>query len=404
MRVTDKEEDSLLEPPPFWDDAKATGKPIDLLSLLGLMAARWPLFLTAGTLGGVLCYGFSFLLTPRYSSTAVFLPPPQRLSATDNPLSLLMKAPPSAIYTGLLMSESVITDVVKSTNLQASFKAKDLEAARIDLRKITSVSTETSGFVTLQVTHQDPKLARDIATNFLRALSRLNDRLAVSEASQQRTIFQAELEAEKNELENAEVELKKLQETSGVVAPENQTLAALYAIEGARAEVRSRQVALAAVLQGATEQSPDVVRLRSEIAAQETQLRRLQSGAATVAPGGILSAAQAPSVNLRFVKLAREVKYHQVLFDLIAKQFENSKLQEASAAPGVQVVDFPELPMRKSFPQRRLFALVGAVGGFLFIFTRMFMRNRLEALRQDPERAQALETFRRSLKGPKLRF
>jgi len=196
--------------------------------------------------------------------------------------------------------------------------------------------------------------------------------------------------------------LKKAQEASGVVLPESQIRSGLSAIDLARADIRAKQVALAALSRAETDQSPDVERMRSEIAAEEGQLATLQKGTPG-GPGSGLSAAQAPAVSLRFVELDREVKYNQVLFDVMAKQYENARLQESSAAPAVQVVDYPELPLHKSKPARTLISIVGFFLGLLFGVMVVFARNRLQVLRQNPVRAEALRSLRMAVSRPSLK-
>lgn len=388
--------------PPVWEDQAITGKTIDLFSLLSVYAGRWPFMILMGAGGFLVGLAISLCLTPTFNSKAVFLPPTQHVSALDNPLALLVKTPSSSIYSGLILSDSVLTDVIEHTNLQTIFKTRNIEETRVALRQKTTVSTDSSGFVKLEVAYKDPKLAHDIASNYLTALARLNDRLAISEAAQQRLLFQGALEREKNALEDAEVALKKAQEASGVVLPQSQTQAGLRAIDTTRSEIRFQEVRLAALLQAKTEQSPDVVRARSAIQALESQLHRLE-GNTQAAAGAGLSAASAPAVNLEFVKLEREVKYHQVLFDVTAKEYENARLQETSAAPGVQVVDFPETPIKKSWPPRALFAIVGGIVGFFLALVAIFVKDRWNVLSQNPEHAISLQGLRDAFAHAKLR-
>ena len=385
----------------FWEDPRLSGEPIDLISFAGVFLGRWPFILGMAALGMVLGVAITFLLTPRFSAHAVFLPPTPQVASPENPFSYLLKAPSSAIYTGLLLSNSVTGQVVDELGLAAQLHAKTQDDARTKLRQITKVSADSSGFITLEVTHRDPKLARDAVSAYLGALIHLNDRLALGEATQHRQLFQTQLERAKNDLVASEIELKKAQEASGVVSAEVQTRAGLSAIDAARADIRARQVALAALLEGETEQSPAVVRARSEISAEQAQLGRLES-AAGAAPGSGLSAAQAPGVNLRFVQLEREVKYNQVLFDVMAKQFESARLAESSAAPLIQVVDYPELPVHKSWPPRTLAGLAGGLAGFLLSVLLVFLMNRYRALRLDPVRADSLRSLRASVRKGRL--
>lgn len=388
---------------PVWEDQKMTGESIDLLSLLSTFIGQWPFIMTIGAAGSVIALLIALLLTPTFVSQAVFLPPIAQVSATENPLAALVKTPSSAIYSGLLLSDSVLGDVIEQTHLQAILKAKTMADARTALRRKTQISTDTSGFVTLKITDKDPKLARDVASSFLSALSRLNDRLAITSAQQQRHIFQVGLEEEKDAIEGAEVALAQVQEKSGVVLPQSQTYYGLQAIDNTRSEIRVQQVLLTTLEQSQTDRAPDVVRARSKVQALEAQLHKLETGAQAGA-GGALSAAKAPSVNLEFVRLGRELKYHETLFDVMAKQYETAKMQESSAAPGVQVVDFPEIPLRKSWPSRPLFALGGGIFGFFIAFAALFAKDRLRILRADPARAASLQLLQERFRHPRIRL
>ena len=395
------QEQKVMDATSFWNDPEAEGSPVDVFSFLAIFLRRWPFLLLLAALSCALAVGLSFLVRPQFTSHAVFLPPTPP-SNSDSTLALILRPPSSSIYLGLLVSDSVLTDVIERTDLQRIYGARDIDMARQSLRSAITVTSDASGFVSLQVTDKSPQLAQVIATNFLGALSRLNDRLAVSEAAQRRLIFQSELEHAKNDLEASEVALKQAQEKSGVVSPEAQIRSGLSAIDVSRAQIRGMQVALSALLQGQTEQSPEVKRARSEIATEEGQLVRLEN-ASGGAQGAGLSAVQAPAVALKFVQLEREVKYNQVLFDVMAKQYENAKLQESSAAPGVQVVDLPQVPLHKSKPSRMLFAVAGFCAGLFLGLIIVFVRNRLHVLRKDPARARSLETLASAISAGQLR-
>jgi uncharacterized protein involved in exopolysaccharide biosynthesis len=257
-----------MEDPP-WEDPAVIGESIDFVAVLAALLKRWPFLVAAGLLGFLLAVGYAFLKTPVFTAKAVFLPPTAQVPSLDNTLALLWKPQSSAIYPGLLASTSVADDVIAHQDLVKVFHAKDLEGARTALRAVTAISTDTAGFITLAVTQKSPVLAKEIADAYLSALGRVNDRLVVDAAAQHRKIFQVELQREENELESAEVDLKKAQESSGVVSPQAQTEAGLRSIDTIQAEIRQAQVVLAALLQGQTEESPDVVKARSQLRAFE---------------------------------------------------------------------------------------------------------------------------------------
>jgi tyrosine-protein kinase Etk/Wzc len=89
------------------------------------------------------------------------------------------------------------------------------------------------------------------------------------------------------------------------------------------------------------------------------------------------------------------VKYHETIFELLAKQFEAAKIDEAKEAAIVQVVDEAIAPDRKSKPRRALIVIAATLlAGFVAAFAAFAaeLRDRLE---NDPVQAGRLAELRR---------
>ncbi|HZL26050.1 MAG TPA: GNVR domain-containing protein [Acidobacteriaceae bacterium] len=392
--------DAIANAAPVWDESPAP--PIDLLPVAQSVIRRWPFLLGSLVCGFVLAYAASFLVKPRFEATAVFLPPTQHNALLDNPLAALWTPAKSDLYPGLLASNSVVDDVIDQLDLEKVFRAKDREDARTILRRNTAVSSDIAGFYTIGVFDTDAGRAKAIADAYLNALARVDTRLAVDQAMQQSAVYEQQLQHEKSGLDKAEVDLKQAQEAQGIVSPQSQTQSGLSAIEQLRAQINNDEVSLSALRQGETENAPDVVRLRSQIATLTAQKQRMENGAGGGAGAGI-SAAQAPQVNLDFARLQREVQFHQAMFELLTRQFESARLQQTASAPGVQVVDYPETPLRKATPRRRMYALAGACLGFFLALVAVFIGDRYRVLRADPERSSMLRTLHQSATEPTWR-
>lgn len=179
-----------------------------------------------------------------------------------------------------------------------------------------------------------------MANAYLDALREQNGRLALSDASQRRLFFQEQLEREKNALADAEVDLKKTQEQTGLIAPVGQAQMEIEATAQLRAQIASDEVSLESMKQGATEQNPQVVRLQTEIAGLQGQLKKMQSDPSRREPGTVqLPTAKVLELALEYVRKQREVKYHEALFEMLAKQYEGARLDESREAPLLQVID-----------------------------------------------------------------
>ncbi|MGC2371910.1 MAG: GNVR domain-containing protein, partial [Candidatus Sulfotelmatobacter sp.] len=228
----------------------------------------------------------------------------------------------------------------------------------------------------ISVTDKSPARARDLVNAYLDALTKTNGRLALTEASQRRLFFGQQLAREKDDLENAEVDLKKTEEQSGLIAPIGQTATEIQMIAETRAQIAVRQVELSALRQSATNQNSDVIRLQSEINDLQEQLSRLQTG--TSKSGSVvIPTSKVPGLELDYVRKMREVKYHEALFEMLARQYEAAQMDEARDAPLLQVLDPASYPDTKSWPPRMLMIFGGLILGCLAGSGWVLMRERV---------------------------
>jgi uncharacterized protein involved in exopolysaccharide biosynthesis len=237
------------------------------------------------------------------------------------------------------------------------------------------------GVLRVSVEDTDPQRAADLANDYLHQLDQLNSQLVLTSIGQERAYLEREMIAEKDRLADAEVSLKQVQESTSGVAPDAQANGSLSALESTRAQLRAAQVRLGALQQSETDSNPEVVRTRAEIATLTTQLNALQTGAASAETGTPTS--RVPEEELVYTRRLREVKFHESLFDLLEKQFESAKQQEAKTPSIVQVLD-PALPaIHKSWPPRTSYTLisfiVGMVAGVFLVILRSFVGSYMRA-------------------------
>ena len=335
----------------------------------------------------------AFLIPLRYTSTTSFIPPTlgngsSMASALAGQLSALgagdvfggMKSP-GDLYAGILKSRSIANELVKRFDLMRVYKVKKESQAEKELGLSTVVQVDPkTTIVTVGVTASSPSLAHDLAFAYMDALRETEGRLALGQSSQRRLFFGQQLAREKDDLENAEVDLKKTEEQSGLIAPTGQTEAQIRTVAGTQAQIAARQVQLAALRESATDQNSDVIRLRSEINNLQGQLSRLQSGGGRDSTASIPTA-KVPELQLEYVRKEREVKYHEALFEMLSKQFEAARLDEARDAPVLQVLDPASYPDTKSWPKRSYFMLGGLFLGFIAGCAWVLAREPLRTLR-----------------------
>jgi len=355
---------------------------IDLFELVKILLQNKILILKFALVTAVLTAIVLLIKAPYYQAEASFLPPNSMSSGSSSALlgqlgvlgsaggALSGLKDPTLIYVGILGSRTVADDLIQQFDLAKVYKTKKLSQTEKVLKSHTKVISGKDTIVVVTVEDHDPKRAADIANGYLSALHKQNDRIAVTEAGQKRLFFEQQLEKEKDSLADAEVELKRTEEQSGLIHPLGQAQLQLETIAETQAQIASREVQLEALSQGATSQNPEVIRIRSEIDALKAQLRALENSSEKSRAGNTqVPTAKVPELTLTYIRKSRDVKYHEALYELLLRQYESAKLDEARSAPLMQVVDYAVVPDVKEGPGRSVLTLMAAIlGGFFGIF------------------------------------
>ena len=204
------------------------------------------------------------------------------------------------------------------------------------------------------------------------------------------------MEKEKGALAGSETALKSTQERTGVLQVNSQVEGVLRAMVQLRAEITSREVGLTSLEGAATSQNPIVIRQETELASLRSQLKALEQRAGPgVAGDPIIATAELPRVGLEYVRAVRDVKYHEMLFELLAKQYEVARIDEAKEAPVIQVVDTAVPPEKRSWPPRTLLTVAGAIACGLLASLWVLIANRL----WNPVDAEKMRQLRGALFG-----
>lgn len=383
---------------------------VDLIDLAALLLREKRIILRFAVVSLVLTAIVVYLvMKPMYTAEAVFLPPQSSPGSSMSQLAGQLGSlgaiggfaglkSSGDVYLGILGSRTIADGMIERFDLKRVYKAKRLSDAEKSLKGNSKFVLGKDTLITISVEDHDPRRAADLANGYLDSLRMQNGRLALTEASQRRLFFEQQLEREKNALADAEVDLKRTQEHTGLIIPSGQAQVQIEEMAQIRAQIASHQVELAALRQGATDQNPQVVRLETQIAGLQQELEKLQNDPSRHQPGSVqLSTAKVPELALEYVRKQREVKYHEVLFELIARQYEAARLDESREAPLLQVVDRATVPDRKSGPPRTLLILASCMLGAFAGVSWVILKNFISTVQQDPSKAAQVETLRQAV-------
>ena len=341
------------------------------------------------------------MLTPVYTAQTKFLPPLQQQSAAAAMLQQLgglagmagaaagMQNPADQ-FVAFLRSRAVQDRLVERFDLMTRYQALNREQAARTLGANTQISSGRDGLITLEFNDHDPAFAAQVANAYIEELGLLMARLSLTEAQHRRHFFGERLQQAKSDLAKAEAAL--LDAGVNVRLLNLQPAAALQGVATLRAQIAAQEVQVASLRAHLTEAAPELRTAQNTLAALRSQLARLERPEPQQArtPG-------APAGAQGFQAQFREFSLQQTVFEMMAKQYEMARLDEAREGSVIQVLDPAQPPEQRSSPKRALMAVVATLAaGFallLFVFVRQALRN----ASLDPASAAKLNAIRRSL-------
>jgi tyrosine-protein kinase Etk/Wzc len=384
---------------------------INLLDL-AVTLAKHKKRIVAITFGAaVLAAGISLIMPNIFTASTKVLPPQQPQSGAAAMLgqlgslgglaggSLGIKNP-SEMYIGMLGSRRVGDSIIDQFKLQSVYKTKLASDTRNALKGASTFSAGKDGMIDIMVDDEDPKLAAAIANAYVSELQKLMQTMAVTDASQRRLFFEKQLLLAKKNLADAEVALKQVQEKTGLIRLEGQAEMIISAAAGLKAQIASKEVQMGAMRSFATENNPEFMRIQQELSGLRAQLGKLETGLNQGSGNISIATSKVPEVGLEYVRKVRDVKYNEAIFELLAKQFEIAKIDEAKESTVIQVLDRAIEPDRKSKPKRSLMVIFAAAAAALLSIFWVLIKEAVGGARAnaDPRELERMALLRRHLR------
>lgn len=384
---------------------------ISLLDLAVVMAKHKRLILGLPLAAGIVAVVVSLLMPNIYTGTVKMLPPQQGQSSAAAMLSQVAGGAlaglaggtlglknPSDLYVGMLKSRTISDAIIERFKLKERYESEFWQDARMELQDNLAVGSGKDGFISIEFSDADPEFAAQVANAYVEELDRVMQSLAVTEAAQRRLFFERQLQQAKDNLATAEVEMKKMQEKSGLITLEGQGAAIIGAVAHLKAQIAVKEIQVGSMRQYATEQNPDVRLAQRELSEMRGQLSKLERSSVRGEGDVLIPTGKVPETGLEYVRRLRDVKYYETMFELLAKQFELAKLDESKDAVVIQVVDKALPPELKAKPKRALIVVLSTVAAGILAVLLVLIKDAIARSRQKPEHAQRFAEIRRALR------
>jgi uncharacterized protein involved in exopolysaccharide biosynthesis len=361
---------------------------INISELLAKLARHKKIIggITAGA--AVVSLVVSLLMTPIFRAETKILPPQQGSSSIAAQLlnqmggfanlasSAVGIKSPNEMYIGILRSRTVYDKIIDRFGLMKLYDVKYREDARNNLSNAFTAKSGKDGMIVVTLEDRDPKRAADMANAFVEEMIRVSKGLALTEAAQRRLFFEEQLKDVKLALASAEEGIKGFQEKTGALKIDDQARTVIQGIGNLRAQIAAREVQYKVAQTFTTPQNPDLQRIEEELRGLKAELNKLEQKGGN-SPDPLMPTGRMPSVGMEYLRKLREVKYNETLYELLAKQYEMAKLDEARDAVVIQIIDKAVQPERKVKPKRAIIVAVSTFIGFMFSILLSFYLERM---------------------------
>lgn len=354
-----------------------------LVELTVIAIRHWRLLFFLPLTLGLISLGIAFAVKPTFTSTARIIPPSQQagmaglISQQLGALAGLAGAAglknPADQYVSLAKSRYVTDAIIKKFDLRNRYEKEFIEEVLDELDAQVRITASTrDGMISIEASDHDPKFAAALANEFVERLRDLSNSIAVAEAAQRRTFYEQQLSEVKGKLDDAQEKLQRSGVNESLLKAEPR--AAAETIARLRAAVTSSEVRIATMRSMYSDSSPDIQLARKELAAIQDQLNRAE--AVSTAPTG--------KAGDKYIELYRNFKYHESLYELLAKQFELSKIDEAKEGAFIQIVDEAVPAEKKSKPKRGVIAILATLATFILTLGFLLSRESFRRMFNEP--------------------
>lgn len=383
---------------------------LDFLLVLG-RKRRFILFCTFGL--ALLTVVVVLVLPSQYTAETVIMPPSQSGSLSSALLSQFAGSSAMAslagstlgikntgdLYASLLRSRTIEDSIINRFGLLQRFNLKKMSDARHVFESKSKITLGVKdGLIRIAVTDKDPRFAAQVANGYVDEFRKQSASMAITEASQRREFFQQQLRDAEQNLTTAEEAMKHTEQTTGMLQIDSQARLLMETAASLRAQIVAKEVSLRAMRSYGTSDNPEIVTAEQELSALKEHLAQISgSGKGDDQSDIILPRGKIPEAGLEYLRKLRDVRYYETIEELLAKQFEMAKLDEARQGALIQVVDVAIPPDGRSFPKRTLTVGLVFIIAFFASCGWVVLQEQLEQVAADPADRAKIQALKRML-------
>jgi capsule polysaccharide export protein KpsE/RkpR len=280
----------------------------------------------------------------------------------------------------LIKSRTVTNMIIERFNLKEHYDAEDNDekTSRLFWEHVTIEPSydekfrlgrnQNSPLIRISVADGNPERAANIANAIVEELKIAVNNISISEASQRRLFFEEQLKRISEDLIKSEEDIKTFHEETGILKVETQTGIVIEKIAGLQAQISAKEVELQVRKSYSTANNPDVQIIEETIKGLKKELAKLESNERN-SRDLLIPTGTVPALGLEYKRIFRQLKFNETLYEIMVKQYESAKIDEAKNTTFVNVIDKAVPPEKPASMRRWGGRKALAVTFFTFIFS-----------------------------------
>jgi tyrosine-protein kinase Etk/Wzc len=378
---------------------------VNLLDLIAFVL-RWRVFLISAVLSvAVVVAVISFLLLPKYRSTAVI----RSHESTGTSIGSLIASKlgglgglasfvppmgeiPEQTYVTLLKSRWMSERVIEHFDLRTVYKMRSATMDQVVKALLSNTDFQLDDktlHIIITVDDHDASRAKSMVDYYIDELDQRNQELKSSGARKEKEFLAQRLAAEQDRLAALEDSMYRFQLATGVLNVEEQVKATI----GAAAQLEAQRLMIATEMEMNNRllgsESPETRYMRLKLASIDSTMLELVQRKKPGEPNDFLLRLQdIPGEGATYLRLTRDIEIQQLLVGYILQQYEQAKIEELRNTPTVMRLDPPVVPSKRVWPRRGMMVVLSALGAFILAAAIAMIIEMVRHAKDDPAHPQ----------------
>ena len=270
-------------------------------------------------------------------------------------------------YMAILSSRSMYEAAVDSFDLVRVYETEDSDTPREDAIEaladnVEFVIDDEFEFLSVEVLDKDPQRAAAMSNFFVRALNRINGRLASQTAGNLRQYVERRYEEARQARAHLLDSLQAFQQRYGIFDLQAQTTAFFEQIANLRAGALQFEIQYEALRERLGPNNPQVQSAHDLVRAADRKYQEALAGRERVLP---VPQDTIPAAARAYFDFTLERTIQERILELVAPMLEQARFEEQRKVEAVQVLDPAVPPVKKDRPKRSILVILATLSAII---------------------------------------